>query len=207
MNKPINTSPQTDSDSNNYECALEPLTPPIITSQAIVAKSRLFKIEELGLTFSNGVERVYERMAGSGRGAVMVVPMIDKEHMLLIREYSAGTHDYQLGFPKGLIDPGEDMYEAANRELMEEIGFGAKKLVPLKEVSLAPGYFKASMNILLAYDLYEKRLEGDEPEPLSVVKWPVKEQQALLDRADFTEARSVAALFLTDAWLNKNSLV
>ncbi len=60
--------------------------------------------------------RQYERMLGSGRGAVMIVPMLDDETFLLVREYCAGTHSYELGFPKGLIDAGEQAEQAANRE-------------------------------------------------------------------------------------------
>ena len=80
---------------------------PIINAQNRVAKSRLFSIEQLDLTFSNGEQRQYERMLGSGSGAVMIVPMLDANTMLLVREYCAGTHSYELGSPKGLIDKGE----------------------------------------------------------------------------------------------------
>jgi ADP-ribose diphosphatase len=177
---------------------------PEILASSVAAKSRLFTIEALHLKFSNGVERNYERMKGSGRGAVMIIPVRDDGQVLMISEYSAGTHSYELGFPKGLIDPGESAEQAANRELMEEIGFGAKKLVPLKQVTLAPGYFKAQMTILLAFDLYEQKLEGDEPEPLEVVPWPLSESDKLLEHPDFTEARSIAALLLAQKWLEKN---
>ncbi|MBU1310084.1 MAG: NUDIX domain-containing protein, partial [Gammaproteobacteria bacterium] len=108
--------------------------PPQILSSEIVAQSRLFKIEQLELQFSNGEQRTYERMRGSGRGAVMIIACPDAEHFYLVREYCAGTHDYQLGFPKGLIDPGEDIITAANRELKEEIGFGARRFVQLKSL-------------------------------------------------------------------------
>ena len=47
---------------------------PEILKAEIVAESRLFKVESLHLKFSNGEERVYERMRGGNRGAVMVVP-------------------------------------------------------------------------------------------------------------------------------------
>lgn len=80
---------------------------PTVLSRQIVAKSRLLRIEAIDLKFSNGELRQYERMQGSGRGAVMVVPFLDPETILLVREYAAGLHSYQLGFPKGLIDPGE----------------------------------------------------------------------------------------------------
>lgn len=178
---------------------------PEILHTEIIARSRLFQIEQVHLKFSNGVERQYERMKGGSRGAVMVVP-VHQGQMLLAREYAAGTDNYELGFPKGLIDPGESPIEAANRELQEEIGFGANKLTLLKELSLAPGYFSSKMQIFLAEDLYESRLEGDEPEPIDVVPWPLSDWEALLDNVDFSESRSVSALFLAQKYLYPNNL-
>ncbi|MEM5553209.1 ADP compounds hydrolase NudE [Pseudoalteromonas neustonica] len=171
-------------------------TPPEILSDEVVAKSRLFTVESLELKFSNGEQRQYERIRGGGRGAVMIVPLNIDNELLLVREYCAGTNDYQLGFPKGLIDPGETPEQAANRELKEEVGFGAEQLQPLKVVSMAPSYFNATMHILFAQQLYPQTLIGDEPEPLVVVKWPLTDWQSLLQQSDFTEARSVAALLL-----------
>jgi ADP-ribose diphosphatase len=158
-------------------------------------------VESLELKFSNNQERQYERIRGGGRGAVMIVPMTTENELLLVREYCAGTNDYQLGFPKGLIDPGETPEQAANRELKEEIGFGAEYFKPLKTVTMAPSYFNATMHILFAKNLYPETLLGDEPEPLVLVKWPLSQWQSLLDQPDFTEARSVAALLLLDKYL------
>ncbi|WP_019676859.1 ADP compounds hydrolase NudE [Arsukibacterium perlucidum] len=177
---------------------------PEILAQEIVAQSKLFKIEQLQLRFSNGAERTYERMRGAGRGAVMIVACPDPEHFYLIREYSAGTHDYQLGFPKGLIDPGEDVLTAANRELKEEIGFGAGRFVTLKSLALAPGYFNATMHIVMAFDLYPEQQQGDEPEPLELISWARGDSDLLLQQVDFTEARSVAALLLAQQYLEAN---
>ncbi|GAA5193029.1 ADP compounds hydrolase NudE [Ferrimonas gelatinilytica] len=169
---------------------------PEILATELVAKSRLFQVEQLHLRFSNGVERHYERMRGAMSGAVMVVPMLDDHTLLLVREYAAGTHSYELGFPKGLIDPGEDAMQAANRELQEEVGYAARQLEPLYQLALAPSYFSARMEILLARDLYPSRLEGDEPEPLELVPWPLADIDGLLARPDFSESRSICALFL-----------
>jgi len=91
---------------------------PQIHSRKIVAQSNLFRVESLDLEFSNGETRQFERMAGGNRGAVMIVPMLDADTMVLIREYAAGTHSYQLGFPKGLIDPGETALEAAQNSVV-----------------------------------------------------------------------------------------
>ncbi len=177
---------------------------PTINAQNTVATSRLFSIEQLELTFSNGEQRQYERMKGSNSGAVMIVPMLDENTMLLVREYCAGTHSYELGFPKGLIDPGELAQEAANRELKEEIGYGADKLTSIREVMMAPAFFNAKMTIFLAQGLYEEKLVGDEPEPLEVVPWQLDNYQALLDETNFNEARSIAALMLVKDYFTAN---
>ncbi|RTR25977.1 ADP compounds hydrolase NudE [Shewanella atlantica] len=174
---------------------------PEILGAEIVAQSRLFKIEQVHLKFSNQVERQYERMKGNNRGAVMVVPVLNSETLLLGREYAAGTHSYELGFPKGLIDPGEEAHEAANRELQEEIGYGAAKLTHLMELSLAPGYFASKMQIFIAEELFESQLEGDEPEPIELIHWPLDRWQSLLELEDFSESRSVSALFLAQKYL------
>ncbi|PMI78837.1 ADP compounds hydrolase NudE, partial [Vibrio splendidus] len=154
--------------------------------------------------FSNGVERTYERMKPSGRNAVMMVPITEQGDILLVREYAAGTERYELGFPKGLIDPGEQPNQAAVRELKEEIGFGANKLTPLKEVILAPSYFSSKMTLFIAEELYPEKLEGDEPEPLDIVRWPLAQAEELLTHLDFCEARSITALLLALRVLNNN---
>jgi NADH pyrophosphatase NudC (nudix superfamily) len=64
----------------------------------------------------------FMNVCGPPREAVMIVPIVD-DHMILIREYAVGTES--TNWVLGLIDPGETVFEAANRELKEE-GFGAK---------------------------------------------------------------------------------
>lgn len=175
-------------------------TLPLIHHREVVAKSRLFRVEAVDLEFSNGEKRVFERMAGSGRGAVMIVPFIQEDKFLLVREYAAGLHEYQLGFPKGLIDPGETPLQAANRELKEEVGYGAKKLELIKTVTMAPTFFSAHMHIVMATDLYPDKLVGDEPEPLDVVEWSLQNKESLMQQPDFTEARCIAALYMAEQW-------
>jgi ADP-ribose diphosphatase len=56
-------------------------------------------------------------------------------------------------------------------------------------------------DLILARDLYPQRLEGDEPEPLEVVPWKLADAASLLARDDFTEGRSLLALYLAQDWL------
>lgn len=160
-----------------------------------VAKSGMMKLEQLQLRFSNGVERDYQRMMRGPRGAVMMVPLLDADTVLLIREYAAGTQRYELVLPKGRIDKGEEILEAANREMMEEVGMGAKQLTQINTLTLAPTFMGHETHVVLAQDLYEQRLEGDEPEELEVIPWKLSALHELIDREDCCEGRTIAALF------------
>ena len=163
--------------------------------------TRKHKVETLALEFSNGVQREYFRMHPSGLGAVMVVAMPDPQSVLLTREYCCGFHRYELGIPRGRLDPGETPLIAADRELKEEAGCGAKPLTYLRTLSLAPTYMAHEIHVVLARDLYPERLEGDEPELLEVLPWPLAELEALSLREDFTEGRALAALLVARAFL------
>ncbi len=172
-----------------------PVKPDILKVTA-TARSRLFQVEELELRFSNGVERTYERLASRGNGAVMMIPLNADNELLLIREYAAGMEDYVLTLPKGVIDPGESAEQAADRELKEEIGFGCRQLDLLKVMSTAPNYMGHRLTAYIARDLYPCRLEGDEPEELEVVRWPLAQLSELLHSEQLHEARVIAALYL-----------
>ncbi len=176
---------------------------PIIHKVTTVATSRLIQIEELDLEFSNGEKRIYERIASRGHGAVLIIPVLGDE-ILLIREYAAGTDRYELGFPKGKIEKGEAVLQAANREIMEEVGYESAKLTLLKRLSLAPGYMGHLTSVVLAEDLSEHREPGDEPEEIEVVPWKIDKIDELLQRDDFAEGRSVAALYLLKNHFNRN---
>ncbi|MCX7125770.1 MAG: ADP compounds hydrolase NudE [Gammaproteobacteria bacterium] len=176
---------------------------PILLEHRLIAETRIFKVEESLFRFSNGCEQHFETISGRAPGAVMIIPMLDAETFLLIREYGAAVGAYTLGFPKGAMDLGEKPLESANRELMEEVGYGANELIHLAEWSLSPSYFDAMMHIVLAKDLYPQKMDGDEPEPIEVVPWKLNNIDALLAHPEFHESRSVAAVLLLERMLSR----
>lgn len=172
---------------------------PVLSNIKNIATTKYFNIQSMDVEFSNGEKRQYERLKPPGEGAVLVIPMLDDDTVLMIYEYSGGTDRYELALTKGKIDKGEYTIDAANRELIEEIGYGAKKLELIKTMTLAPGYQSNFTHIVLAQDLYEDSAEGDEPEPLQVVKHKLSNLDQLVYDEDLTEARTIAALYMAKA--------
>jgi len=159
------------------------------------------RVELVDLEFSNGVRRTHHRLKSGGLGAVLIVAMRDPDTVLLVREYGVGVDRYEVGVPKGRLDDGETPQQGADRELKEEVGFGARKLTILGTLSLSPSYMTHLSHVVLAEDLYPERLEGDEPEELEVVPWRLDQLHELLQRDDVTEGRSIAALFMAREYL------
>jgi ADP-ribose diphosphatase len=153
-------------------------------------------VEELDLEFGNGERRRYRRVCSRGPGSVIIAAMADADTVLLVREYACGVNRYELGLPKGRMDAGETPEQAANRELKEEVGFGARRLEVLRPLTLAPSYMEFAAHLVLAEDLYPERLPGDEPEEIDVVPWKLSELHELMLREDCSEGRSLAALFI-----------
>ncbi len=169
---------------------------PEIKAVRPLATTRFFRVEELDLRFANGVERTYERLPGVGTAAVMVVAVNARNELLLIREYCAGFHEMQLTLVKGAAGLDEPLEDAANRELKEEIGMGARSIRFIKQLSIAPGHMGFTINVFLATDLYPQRLPADEPELPELVPWPVARLDELIHGEEFREARAIAALCL-----------
>ena len=133
-----------------------------------------------------------------------VLPVEESERLVSIPT-RFGTVEFDraqtLTLPKGAVDMGESMRDACNRELQEEIGFGAREFIYLRKVSLSPSYMRGGIDLVLVRDLYPSKLEGDEPEPLELVPWPIDKIHELYARDDFSEGRAIAALAIMQEYL------
>jgi ADP-ribose diphosphatase len=86
-------------------------------------------------------------------GAVAMLPMPDRETVVLIRQYRypAGRHFYEM--PAGKIDAGEEPLAAARRELREECGYEAASWRRLTTFDPCIGYSDERIEFYLAQDL------------------------------------------------------
>ena len=168
---------------------------PTIKNISLAAVTKLFKVMRLEIEFGKGILRDYEVIAGNGRGAVMILPIMD-DYVFFIKEYSAAIDDYCLTFPKGKIDEGEDVLTAANRELQEEIGLKSQQMNHVYTLDLAPGYIDHKTHIVIAQELFASKLQGDEPEELEVCKCKLLEVQSFLATHSNIDSRVFSALYI-----------
>lgn len=180
--------------------------PPKILTRRKVETSRLFKVEAAELEFSNGERREYEYLVAGEHGAVIIVALTRASEVLIIQEYGIGVEAHEWGLPKGKVDAGETLGEAANRELQEEAGYGAARLEVITSISQSPSYMQHRTHIVLARELYPQTAIGDEPEPLTVAKFDLADLAMGINRFDITEARSIAALYMVRDWLAAEQL-
>jgi ADP-ribose diphosphatase len=91
---------------------------PTVHQRRQIADTGIFNIEEIDLEFANGQTRCYQRIVGSAQGAVLVIPLLQDETLLLIREYAAGMDRYELAFPKGKIRSAPPTGKSRKRPVM-----------------------------------------------------------------------------------------
>jgi|TARA_B100001971_G_C18231784_1_gene564421 ADP-ribose pyrophosphatase len=96
--------------------------------------------------------------------SVAIIPLIDKETVILIEQYRSALENVILEIPAGTLKHNEKPEDCARRELLEETGYQARNLKKIFVCYTTPGYSDEEMHFYLATDLtYKgKRLEEDE---------------------------------------------
>ena len=174
-----------------HPCYAEYTMPKIIKKKSIF-RSKLFDIKEADIEFKNNILK-YEIISGTGNGAVLIVPIINND-IIFIKEYAAAVDDYMITLPKGKIDQGETIIEAANRELQEEISYKSSEIKLIKKLYLAPGYIDHITYVMVAKDLSASSLSGDEPEELEVIRVNREDVHSFLHKHDIVDSRVYAAI-------------
>ena len=100
----------------------------LLISVAIFQKGR-FLIKDVEVELENGNKATFQYWDKAD--TAMIVPVTDKGDVIFITEYQHALNSLMLSLPKGRIEKGEASMEVANKELQEEIGYKANKLVEL----------------------------------------------------------------------------
>ena len=155
------------------------------------------RIERFG--YADGAEVTREIVRH--RGAVATVAH-DGEHVWLVRQprEAVGEPDL-LEIPAGRLDvDGEQPLAAAQRELAEEIGRGAREWQPILTYYSSAGFTDERIHLFLATDLYESSAESGEDERIEIVRWPLGRLDAAIDEC--RDAKTLIGLMWLQARLN-----
>jgi ADP-ribose pyrophosphatase len=126
---------------------------------------------------------------------VNVVALTDDHRLVMIRQWRFGTQAVTLEIPGGLVDPGEDPFDAARRELREESGFTSKDWVPLGSVEPNPAYQTNRCHHFLARSASRTHpLDLDPGEDITVETVPLDDVPRLIHDGTITHALVITAL-------------
>jgi len=129
---------------------------------------------------------------------VAIVPVDANGDVILVRQYRLATGGVMIEVPAGGVDEGESFDEAAQRELSEEVGLRAGSLMQLADFFVSPGFLTERLIAFLATDLTDAPGEADEDEDIVVVRMPLADAVAMVERGEFHDAKSIASLLLAE---------
>ncbi len=162
-----------------------------------VYTSRVFEVYEGTIRLPDG--RLTTQSWVDHRPCIAAVPVSPEGKVLLIRQYRAAVEQMLLEIPAGALDKGpETIEECVQRELAEEIGFQARRLVKLFAGYLVPGYCNEYMHYYLATDLFAAALPPDQDEVIEVVPKSFEDAFAMMKDGRIIDSKT--ALGITLAW-------
>lgn len=128
--------------------------------------------------------------------AAAVVPFVDAETVLMLRQYRHAAGGTLWEVPAGKLDPGEDPEACALRELEEETGFRAGRIERLGHIHTSPGFTDEVIHLFSAYELEAGSTSLDAQESLETVPVTVEVLRGMIDGGEITDAKTLCALEL-----------
>jgi ADP-ribose pyrophosphatase len=139
--------------------------------------------------------RSAQREVAEHAPVVVIVPLDGGGNVLLVRQYRLPVKQALLELPAGGIDAGESVEEAVQRELREETGQRAGRLERLAAFYASPGYCDELMHLYLATELEPSPLAADSDESIEVMRMPLAEALALVERGEICDAKTIIGLW------------
>lgn len=173
---------------------------PAFDNFPLIFKGSRFTVRTLKVKGANG--KTVEKDVVLHPGAVTLLPFVDEEHIVLIRNqrFVVGQELWEL--PAGTLEPGEDPLETAKRELIEETGYKAAHIVPLVTFFTTPGFCNEVMYSYVASQLTHVGQSLDDSEQIIVetVKW--KDALKMVRDGTIVDGKTIMVLLYYHTFLN-----
>jgi ADP-ribose pyrophosphatase len=125
---------------------------------------------------------------------VGVLPFVSPREVLLVRQFRYVARAFTWEIPTGGVHPGESLEAAVQRELREETGFGAERIVPMLAFDTSKSVVDERAHIFAAYGLNAGEAHGDETEEIEQRVFTLAEARAMVRAGRITDAMTVVAL-------------
>ncbi len=176
------------------------MTEKTLSSEKIFS-GRVISLRKDKILTESGAEQFREVVSHGGGAAILVVK---DGKILLEKQFRYPYKEVIWEIPAGKRDAGEDFAETAKRELEEETGYRAEKLVKLFEIYPTPGYTDEKIGIFKAEGLEKGEQHFDEGEDI-VSEWiPEEKVFEMIEKGEIKDGKSLVALLWYKAERVKN---
>ncbi|MFI5363148.1 MAG: NUDIX domain-containing protein [Elusimicrobiota bacterium] len=127
-------------------------------------------------------------------GAVGVVPFLNRDTIVMVRQYRHPVYKVTLELPAGKLDKGENLLRCVKRELREETGYTAKTIRPLINYWPTPAFANEVLHMYVAEGLKPGKMSTDEDEFLQCVTVPFKKAVAMVLNGEIMDSKTIVAL-------------
>lgn len=158
----------------------------------------LFRDEILLPNGNKGVREVVRHP-----GAVCVLPLTDEGEVIFVNQFRYALNKVTLEVPAGKLEKGEDPQEAALRELSEETGIEAKKIVPMGALYTTPALMDEIIYMYIATDLVQGEQHLDEDEFVNAVKIPLNKAVEMVMNGEIRDSKTQTMILKADKYFNK----
>ncbi|MFQ5423099.1 MAG: NUDIX hydrolase [Phycisphaerae bacterium] len=163
----------------------------------VLLKSRKFEVISRAIASTDGGSHRHDFIVHPG--AVVILPLLDADQCIMIRNYRSSVDRELWELPAGTLDvPGESPDLAAARELEEETGYRAGRLVPLCEFYSSPGFLTELLHAFVATDLTKTRQRLEPTEQIRVEPTRMDDALAMVRDGRIVDAKTLVTLLRWD---------
>src|SRR5260370_9148294 len=163
-----------------------------IRKSEIIYEGKAFGVRRDELIEPTGVRTTREVVTHPG--SVVVLPVLPDGRIVMVRQYREDTRQYLWELVAGRMEHGESPKQGAQRELIEETGYRAKKFTVFLDVFPTPGFLEERMYILLAEGVSAGDAAPEEDEKIVVAAYTRKQLEQMMRTGKLKDAKSIAGL-------------